>query len=180
MNEACIIHIEDEFEEYVGLVNFVATWLEDFYDSKVEPTLNVECTFAASSIIAVSDDPENTWVVHEIKTRKKNTFRIRYIFIRDATIPEPLVKHFCKERIFILDVLRPLGGETDMGVSVQSSLESARSHNGDIENMVLFTAHQGNGLEQIDANLPRKISKNNPDEIEDFICEFLARVIDNG
>jgi len=164
-----ILHIEDEYREFLSLVGTVKIMIEDYWKNEK----NIDTIAKTVKIADCGQNPQQ-WVVYEIVADVKTSQKFRYIFVRSKELPEAVSDFFLDRRIFILDVLRPVEGSTQLGISVNESLASIDRHVRDPESVVLFTAHQGNGLDQIGVRMPLKISKESDSELEDFISEILV------
>lgn len=164
MKNISIVHIEDEFEEFDSLVGSVAVWIEDYHEE-------VSGDLLAAKILQLKKCPDvpASWIVYEITVPGANNQKIRYIFIRDKVIPKAVAEYFFKESLFIVDVLRVENGNTELTNTVAESLVSVYEYAPDKSKVALFTAHQGNGIESAEADLPRKIAKESDTELIEFI-----------
>ncbi|WP_271947817.1 hypothetical protein [Ruegeria faecimaris] len=175
MKNLSIVHIEDEYREFLSLSTTVKTMIEDYW--RLSKDLDV---IAIRTKIAESKAVPQEWVVFEMKVDEEPEHTFRYIFVRDAKIPEEVLEFLLEERAFILDVLRPMEGRTTLGISVEDSLQSIEPHITNGNNVILFTAHQGNGLEGNRQNVPRKISKESQAELEDFLSALIVASFEDG
>lgn len=175
MKNLSILHIEDEYREFLSLSTTVKTMIEDYW--RLSKGLEV---IATRKKLAESDTTPQKWVVFEMTVEEEPTHIIRYIYVRDAKVPNEVIEFLLDERAFILDVLRPMEGSTTLGISVEESLESINPFVTDHSNVVLFTAHQGNGLEVSRQSVPRKISKESHSELEDFLSELVLKSFEDG
>lgn len=184
MYNLTIVHIEDEFEEFESLVSSVAFWLEGYWEEKLG--LTDQPIMATTKRIANCDRPQSSWVVYEITTDSGKDHTVRYIFNRDSKISKKIEGFFFDDKVFVLDVLRPVSGKTKLGVSVFESLKSINRYLKRAEdavlftNAVMFTAHQGSDLDGIEGGIPKKISKANESQLEDFFADALMRSLEDG
>jgi len=184
MYNLTIVHIEDEFEEFESLVSSVAFWLEGYWEEKLG--LADKPIMAKTERIANCDKQQASWVVYEITTDSGEEHTVRYIFNRDSRISKKVEAFFFDEKVFVLDVLRPVKGKTKLGVSVFDSLKSINKYLKRVEdavlftNAVMFTAHQGSDLDGNEGGVPRKISKANEFQLENFFADALMRSLDDG
>ena len=170
-----IIHIEDEYREFLSLSTTVKTMIEDYWRLSRKKDV-----IAERKKLAESDDVPQSWIIYEIIVSEEPEQRFRYIYVKDAELPKEVLKFFVGRRAFILDVLRPVEGGTTLGISVDKSLESIRAHLKENGSVVLFTAHQGSGLDSFCASVPRKISKESSFELEEYLAELVERSFLNG
>lgn len=174
-----IVHIEDEYREFLDIVLFVKTALEDFREER-----SGEIVAISNRVLAKSDDVPQAWIVYELseapleEQAPVSDDRIRYIFVRDKIIPKEALAYLSDDAVFILDVLRPVVGKTSLGVSVHDSVIAISPFIKNDEQVVLFTAHQGHGLDDSVSNRFRKISKENRSELEDFLSSAIHRSLD--
>lgn len=175
MKNLSIVHIEDEYREFLSLSTTVKTMMEDYW--RLSRNKDV---IARRVKLADSNTSPQTWVVFEMIVDEQPEHIIRYIYVRDAELPKEVLSYFLDERGFILDVLRPVEGRTTLGISVEESLKSIEAHISDRHKVVLFTAHQGNGLDGSREHVPRKISKESQSEIEDFLSDLVVASFEDG
>lgn len=175
MKNLSIVHIEDEYREFLSLSTTVKTMIEDYW--RLSKNADV---IAVRTKIAESKTVPQEWVVFEMKVDKEPDHTFRYIYVREARIPDEVLEYLLDECAFILDVLRPVEGRTTLGISVEESLQSIEPHITDRNKVVLFTAHQGNGLEGSRENVPRKISKESQTELEDFLSDLIVESFEDG
>lgn len=168
--ELTIIHIEDEYPEYLHLASNVRVMMEDLCELEGIPV--------SAEISDLSDSLENgTGAIYEIEV--PGQMLCRYIFVRDEVIPQQVVEQMKGRRLFVLDVLRPDAGGTQLTSSISKSLECARALGATDSDIVLFTAHRGNGLDNSTENAPRRIGKESDGEIDQFFAEKLIECL-NG
>lgn len=175
MKNLSIVHIEDEYREFLSLSTTVKTMIEDYW--RLSRNADV---IAIRTKIAESKSIPQEWVVFELKVEDEPDHIFRYIYVREARVPDEVLQYFLEECAFILDVLRPVEGSTTLGISVEDSLQSIEPYITDRDKVVLFTAHQGNGLEGSRENVPRKISKESQTELEDFLSDLVVGSFENG
>jgi hypothetical protein len=162
--ELTIIHIEDEYPEYLHLVNNVRVMIEDFFVEEGE--LTIATTKDLSRHLE-----EGAGAIFEIVVPHKVT--CRYIFVRDETLSEQIIEQIKGRPIFVLDVLRPDASGRQLTSSIGDSLSSVKEFGTSDDDIVLFTAHRGNGLEACSAAAPRRIGKESDGEIDKFFAEKL-------
>jgi hypothetical protein len=170
-----IIHIEDEFREFLSLVTTIKTMIEDLWETEGN-----QQTFAEVKVIASSGDPVMNWIVYEIIADARPTQKFRYIFVKDTKMPAEITQFLVGERVFVLDILRPIAGQSSLGVSVEESMASINEHLVSTDNVVLFTAYQGTGLDHLGKSVPKKISKEDEDGLEQFLGGFVRRLFSHG
>ncbi|AUW47276.1 hypothetical protein [Rhizobium leguminosarum] len=175
-----IVHIEDEYREFLDIVLFVKTVLEDLWEDKSGEIISV-----TNKILAESKSVPQSWVVYELSQTpvERQTLSgdtIRYMFVRDKSVPPEALAFLSSDGIFILDVLRPVEGKTSLGISVTDSLEAISPYITSDDRVVLFTAHQGNGLDDSVGSRFRKISKENRGELEEFLSLAVHRSMADG
>jgi len=191
MPNLSVIHIEDEYEEFESVVQFVAYWLEGFCEDRS----GFEYLMAKVTLSHSCKKTPPSWIVYDIiiinpETQDAvNDYLIRYIFIRERAIPKAVVDFFVGERVFILDVLRPEAGQTELEVSIFDTIKSINenrnfykpSQNSDLyEDVVIFTAYQGSELDSYKGALPKIIDKSSEHSLEEFITMHVGRVVSNG
>lgn len=164
MKSLSIVHIEDEYREFLSLSTTVKTMIEDYWLLARKK----EVIARRRQIAQSSDSPQN-WVVYEMTVENAPDHVFRYIFVRDAKLPKEVEAFLLEERAFILDALRPMENSTVLGLSVKDSLKSIEPFITDPTKVVMYTAHQGTGLDSNENDLPRKINKENDHEIEEFL-----------
>ncbi len=173
MRNMSIIHIEDEYEEFLSLVMAVATAMEDYLIETRGTLLQTKTRLKYKS-----EDEQKSWIVYEITVEQLHDLKVRYIYLKGPTIPIEVEQYFFQDRVFIVDVLRPVPKQTQLGITVHDSLASVRKYTDSMDNVVLFTAHQGTGLDTPDPHFPRKISKASESDLETFLGERLVRCLD--
>ena len=171
-----IVHIEDEFREYLDLVTFVKTSLEDHFEERDDVFVIVK-----NKIVGRCPKTPMNWVAYELTCEHNPSLRVCYLFVRDRVIPDEAKEFIYDKRAFILDVLRP-ADNGQLVISVGESLESISEFKADAayESVVLFSAHQGTGLEKYGKNAPRKISKESESDLEEFIMSHVNRHLKDG
>lgn len=171
-----IVHIEDEFREYLDLVTFVKTSVEDHFEEKDNVFVVV-----TNKIVGRCPNTPMNWVAYELSCEHSPNLRICYLFVRDRVLPDEAKTFIYDQRAFILDVLRP-ADNGQLVISVDESIGSIAEFAVEVpyETVVLFSAHQGTGLEKLGKNAPRKISKESESELEEFIMSHVNRHLSDG
>ncbi|HVF46777.1 MAG TPA: hypothetical protein VNA17_04355, partial [Pyrinomonadaceae bacterium] len=166
--ELTIIHVEDEYPEYLHLASNVRVMIEDLCE--------VEGQAQMADLNDLSDSLEKgTGAIYEIHIPGK--IYCLYIFVRDEVIPQQIIDQIKGRRLFVLDVLRPDATGTQLTSSISKSLDCARELGASDSDIVLFTAHRGNGLDSPVENSPRRIGKETNGEIDEFFAEKLIECL---
>lgn len=172
----CVVHIEDEYAEFRGLVQTVRTIIEDHLDRTSPDRAHI----AAARRVAATQE----WEAYEFQVEGVELPPIRYIFVRDATVPVEVEGHMLDEMAFVIDALRVDDGSPELTVSAPKSIDFIRKrYRLDLSRIVLFTAFEGDGAFDGQSGPVRRIYKNNDMELErylsDFVVDFLDR-LDGG
>lgn len=169
------VHIEDEYNEFEALVSNLAGLIEAFADDQESEPVAVETTE-----VCTGEGRPPGWVCYELRSPLLDDLVFRYIFVKDAGLPKDVTKLLTGRTLFIIDVLRPSddGGER-LEPSHMTSLEAIRPYVDDPSDVVMFTAHQENGLEEPEGGLPQKISKEKPRELHDFMSRVVGEFLSN-
>lgn len=174
------VHIEDEYIELKSLVFTVKTLIEDFYEE------NDLLLVARSTLI---EESEHEWLVYEIqleidpdsdKTLPENPPVFRYALIRSEVIPDRVKELLLQDRIFILDVLRPDNDARDLEVSVEKSIASVESIMSGDDQIVFYTAYNGQGLDEATAGPYQKFSKSDPTMLDLYLSEKIQEFIEKN
>lgn len=175
MYDLTIVHIEDEYEDFRSLVSFAAGWLEDYWTENLD-----QLAMAQTRVVDRCGDERVSWVVNEITVDVQKAHSVKYVFVQTEEVPGDLDDHIYDRRVFIVDVLRAVPGKTTLESTAKKSIASIKRFSPAPEEVVLFTAHQGTGLEHAGSDMPRKISKESQNEIEDFIADALKKCVSDG
>ena len=170
MNGLSIMHIEDELDECVYLVNVVKALLEDLIEAEGHD-------FGAGAIVtlvASSGTVPVDWVAYSLTIEQFPKVMINYVLVRPFEVPAAAKTHLLNKRTFILDVLR-MDPETNiLDNYVDEALRSIADDIRDGDNLAYFTAFQGQILRNPDAREIRRIGKGTEGEIQRFLASSVA------
>lgn len=178
-----ILHVEDEWHEYTDYVHLVKNIVESFWYDKTEEIKFAKVEVSGQSVAQFTEDNKKLpliWQAFSIASGLEDGSVIEYIFVGPSTVPDEVLTNLSANRFFILDVLRPKEGQASLAVSVDETLDSLGEYLESIEQAVLFTAHQGNGVDYSSPKMPRKISKDHKSELAELLSELVVECLSDG
>ncbi|GAA6163988.1 hypothetical protein NBRC116590_16920 [Pelagimonas sp. KU-00592-HH] len=178
-----ILHVEDEWHEYTDYVHLVKNLVESYWYEQTKEVKFAKVKISGQSTAKLTEENKKlplSWQAFSIATGLDDGSFIEYTFVGPSTVPDEVLINLAKKRFFILDVLRPKEGQASLAVSVDETLNSLRGYLEDIEQAVLFTAHQGNGVDYSSPKMPRKISKDHKSELAELLSELVVGCLTGG
>lgn len=178
-----ILHVEDEWHEYTDYVHLVKNFVESYWYDQTGEIKFAKVEVSDQSKAEITEDNKKlplSWQAFSIATGLTDDSVIVYTFVGPSTVPVEVLASLCPNRFFILDVLRPKEGQASLAVSVEETLNSLGDYLENIEQAVLFTAHQGNGVDYTSPKMPRKISKDHKSELAELLSELVVECLSNG
>lgn len=167
-----IIHVEDEYREYLHLVNVVKVALEDIIFDKYSREVIAEVR-----VIAHSKQVPHKWSVFGIAVNEHTPVEVVYIFVGTEEIPEDVIEYVAEQRAFIFDVLRPSKDHSGQEIRLPNTLKSAERIRRPQDAAVCFTALQGSNTPDPEVEGVRRIGKESESELDEFLCATLAKWI---
>lgn len=160
-----IIHIEDEYAEFRGLIQTVRLIIEDHLSRE-------DILFVSAKKIA--SDPA-TWEAYQFSCDTQVVPVVRYVFVRDKTVPLAAREVMLRDCVFVVDALRVEDGSPELRLSARESIKDIEANYGvDSSDVVVFTAYTGTGEFGGKSGPVRKIYKTNDDELERFLSERIV------
>ena len=139
---------------------------------------------AVRRVLAECQDKPPSWVAYELVVSQRPNQSFRWIFVRDARLPEEIKTLFKGRIAFIFDVLRPDENGTTMHVSLEETLQSVRGTEIQSKDVVVYTAYQGTGIDSISPDLleliGQRIRKENDFELDEFLSNLVLECINDG
>lgn len=179
MTSLTIVHIEDEYSDFLSLTTTLKTFIEDHWFATTG-----KAVIAKRNPLAESQDKPPSWIAYELCVKEKPEQKFRWIFVRDAELPAEVRHHMTGRVAFIFDVLRPDENGTTMRVSLEETLRSIEGIQVENKDVVLYTAYQGTGIDSISSNLMeivgRQIRKENDLELDEFLSNLVFECLANG
>ena len=164
-----IIHIEDEYADFRGLLQTVRLIIEDHLAGDV---------FISPD--KIGGEP-SLWEAYQFTCETRTLPTVRYVFIREKTVPpaaKAVMLHHC---VFVVDALRNENGSPELSLSAPESIKDIETNYGvDSTNVVVFTAYTGTGEFSSKSGRIRKIYKTNDDELERFLSERIVAFLRDG
>lgn len=179
MTSLTIVHIEDEYSDFLSLTTTLKTFIEDHWFTTFRESVTAKRIF-----LAESPDKPPSWIAYELEVAQRPEQKFRWIFVRDAELPAE-VRPYMEGRIaFIFDVLRPDDAGTTMRVSLEETLRSIEGIDVQSKDVVLYTAYQGTGIDSIDPELmgiiSQRIRKENDLELDEFLSNLVFESVRGG
>lgn len=179
MTSLTIVHIEDEYSDFLSLTTTLKTLIESHWHSTHGTSV-----IAARRILAESQEKPPSWIAFELTIEQRPEQKFRWIFVRDALLPEEVRAYMNGRIVFIFDVLRPDESGTTMRVSLAETLRSVEGIEVPCDDVVVYTAYQGTGIDAIAPELlaviGHRIRKENDFELDDFLSRVVLECIENG
>lgn len=177
-SNACIIHIEDEYNQMKAFVSRMRDYVDLYYLEHLNENVRASLDLIARSEEGATDE----WLVYEIDCPGDGDQKLRYILVGSEKIPTEVTEYLFENRNFIVDVLRPSRDEQRLWVTAQISLQSAREHGGIDETIAVFTACQGSDLDALKHANPgiNFIEKARFSELNRLISNIVMRSIASG
>jgi hypothetical protein len=179
MTSLTIVHVEDEYSDFLSLTTTLKTLIEDHWFANYDKPV-----IAARRVLAESQEKPPSWVAYELVVNERPTQTFRWIFVRDAQLPDEIKPHMMGRIAFIFDVLRPDDNGTTMQVSLEETLRSIEGIEVQSRDVVVYTAYQGTGIDAISPNLlnvvGHRIRKENDFELDEFLSNLILECINDG
>lgn len=179
MQSLTIIHVEDEYSDFIGLTATLKTLIEDrWFNIGGKPVI------ASRSVLAESREKPPSWIAFQLTVKQQPEQTFRWIFVRDAKLPADIRSLMTGRIAFIFDVLRPDENGTTMSASLEETLQSIDGIEVQSRDVVVYTAYQGTGIDSISPDLLKmvgmRIRKENDFELDDFLSNLVFECLNDG
>lgn len=169
-----IVHIEDQYIDLKWVANEVRNWLLKYVMDR-DDNLLVENTKLTGTTADGFDFEQYQFSIDEIPS-----FGVSYLFVDAPALPPEFINDLARNKLFILDVLRPDDEGKDLKSGIDESYRSIRDLC-DPKDVVCFTAYQGQLVEinQDDETVTvlgddlRLIGKSSSEDLDDLVKDKL-------
>ena len=178
-----IVHVEDEWHEYTDYVHLVKDFVESYWYGKTGEIKFAAVKVCGQSETRATEDNKKLppiWQAFSVDSGLDDETVIVYTFVGPSVVPVEVLDSLAPKRFFILDVLRPKEGQASLAVSVSDTLDSLGKHLKSKDQAVLFTAHQGSGVNYASPDMPRKISKEHKGELAELISDLVVECLSSA
>lgn len=148
--DLCVVHIEDEYTQFVDIWPVrLSALLEEAWSENRDGDVDAEI-----SPIAMNGSGENfeNCEFRSISSAAAENAKAHYLLVGDVSLPKGIAKLFGTRMLFVIDVLRH-DSESHLVTAVES-IESVMKEGAEIDQVVLFTACQGETLTDLVRRFP--------------------------